>query len=70
MRGDEVASGVGEAVRRHRLVAGFTQEELAGRAEVSVRSLRDCAGRTRDHPYGGGTGVEDGSKPVDSGTEL
>lgn len=48
MRDDEVASGVGEAVRRHRLVAGFTQEELAGRAGVSVRTLRDLEhGRVR-----------------------
>lgn len=39
---------VGTAVRRHRLAAGFTQEELALRAGVSVRTLRDLErGRIR-----------------------
>jgi DNA-binding SARP family transcriptional activator/tetratricopeptide (TPR) repeat protein/DNA-binding XRE family transcriptional regulator len=46
--GDEAGSVVGAAVRRHRLAAGFTQEELAGRAGVSVRTLRDLErGRIR-----------------------
>jgi DNA-binding SARP family transcriptional activator/tetratricopeptide (TPR) repeat protein/DNA-binding XRE family transcriptional regulator len=39
---------VGEVVRRHRLAAGLTQHELAERAGISVRALRDLEhGRIR-----------------------
>jgi transcriptional regulator with XRE-family HTH domain len=40
---DSGAPGVGFAasLRRHRLAAGLTQEELAGRSGVGVRTLRE-----------------------------
>jgi tetratricopeptide (TPR) repeat protein/transcriptional regulator with XRE-family HTH domain len=39
--------GFGSLLRQHRLAAGLTQEELAGRAEVSVRAISDLErGRT------------------------
>src|SRR5215472_4982637 len=41
-------SGIGGLVRARRRAAGWTQEELAGRAGVSVGALRDLEqGRTR-----------------------
>jgi DNA-binding SARP family transcriptional activator/tetratricopeptide (TPR) repeat protein len=46
--GGGTASPVGEALRRHRLAAGLTQDELARRAGISVRGLRDLEqGRIR-----------------------
>jgi DNA-binding SARP family transcriptional activator/Tfp pilus assembly protein PilF len=42
------AAGPGELLRRHRLRAGVDQKELAGRAGLSVRGLRDIEhGRVR-----------------------
>ena len=42
------ASGPGELLRRHRLRVGVDQQELAGRAGLSVRALRDIEhGRVR-----------------------
>jgi DNA-binding SARP family transcriptional activator/Tfp pilus assembly protein PilF len=46
--GGEAVSQVGEVIRRHRLAAGLNQHELAGRAGISVRALRDLEqGRIR-----------------------
>jgi DNA-binding SARP family transcriptional activator/tetratricopeptide (TPR) repeat protein/DNA-binding XRE family transcriptional regulator len=45
---DQASSRVGMAIRRRRLAAGLTQRELAERAGVSVRGLRDLEqGRIR-----------------------
>ena len=35
---------LGQLIRRHRLQSGLTQEQLADRAEVSIRTLRDVEG--------------------------
>jgi DNA-binding SARP family transcriptional activator/DNA-binding XRE family transcriptional regulator len=44
---DERARRLGELIRQHRKAAGLTQEDLAGRARVSVGALRDLEqGRT------------------------
>ncbi|GIF63886.1 XRE family transcriptional regulator [Asanoa ishikariensis] len=39
--GDEHAAHVGATIRRHRVAAGLTQDELARQAGLSVRSVRD-----------------------------
>jgi transcriptional regulator with XRE-family HTH domain len=45
------SSGFAAVVRRHRLAAGFTQEQLAERASLSLRTVGDIErGRTR-RPY-------------------
>src|ERR1700759_4049604 len=38
---DQGGSGFAAVLRRHRLRAGLTQEELAARAAVGVRTVRD-----------------------------
>src|SRR5215831_8590307 len=38
---DQGASGFAVVLRRHRLRAGLTQEELAARAAIGVRTVRD-----------------------------
>lgn len=41
----------GELLRRHRLAAGLTQEELAERAGLSRRGISDLERGARSHPY-------------------
>jgi tetratricopeptide (TPR) repeat protein/transcriptional regulator with XRE-family HTH domain len=41
----------GELLRRHRLAAGLTQQELAERAAVSVRGISALEQGERQHPY-------------------
>ncbi len=41
----------GDLLRRHRLAAGLTQEELAGRAGLSVRGLSDLERGARRAPH-------------------
>jgi predicted ATPase/transcriptional regulator with XRE-family HTH domain len=45
------ASGFGALLRQHRLAAGLTQEELAGRAGLSTRGLSDLERGVRRAPY-------------------
>src|SRR5580658_10520651 len=44
-------SDFGPVLRRRRLAAGLTQEELAVRAGLSVRALRDLERGTTTRPY-------------------
>lgn len=39
--GNELGSGIGALIQRHRRLAGLTQEELAERTELSVRAIRN-----------------------------
>jgi transcriptional regulator with XRE-family HTH domain len=48
-----VAGGFGEALRRRRIEAGFTQEELAERAGMSARGVQDLERGVRRKPYPG-----------------
>jgi transcriptional regulator with XRE-family HTH domain len=41
----------GDLLRRHRLAAGLTQEELAERASLSRRGISDLERGARSHPY-------------------
>ncbi len=41
----------GEQLRRHREAAGLTQEELAGRAAISVNAVGALERGERRHPY-------------------
>ena len=41
----------GDLLRRHRLAAGLTQEELAERANLSRRGISDLERGARTHPY-------------------
>jgi predicted ATPase/DNA-binding XRE family transcriptional regulator len=41
----------GDLLRRHRLIAGLTQEELAERAGLSRRGISDLERTARSHPY-------------------
>ena len=41
----------GDLLRRHRLAAGLTQEELAERASMSARGISDLERGARSHPY-------------------
>jgi transcriptional regulator with XRE-family HTH domain len=41
----------GDLLRRHRLAAGLTQEELAERAGLSRRGISDLERTARSHPY-------------------
>jgi transcriptional regulator with XRE-family HTH domain len=41
----------GELLRRHRLAAGLTQEDLAERAGLSARGISDLERGARSHPY-------------------
>jgi predicted ATPase/DNA-binding CsgD family transcriptional regulator/transcriptional regulator with XRE-family HTH domain len=41
----------GELLRAYRVAAGLTQEELAGRADLSVRGIADLERGTRRFPY-------------------
>jgi transcriptional regulator with XRE-family HTH domain len=41
----------GDLLRRHRLVAGLTQEELAEQAGLSRRGISDLERTARSHPY-------------------
>jgi non-specific serine/threonine protein kinase len=41
----------GDLLRRYRLAAGLTQEELAARAQVSPRAISDLERGTRTHPW-------------------
>src|SRR5579872_5041574 len=45
------ALGFGETLRRYRLAAGLTQEELAERAHLSVRAISDLERGARRAPY-------------------
>jgi transcriptional regulator with XRE-family HTH domain len=49
----KVAGGFGEALRRRRIEAGFTQEELAERAGMSARGVQDLERGIRRNPYPG-----------------
>src|SRR6266536_4072552 len=42
---------LGERLRRHRLEAGLTQEELAGQAGLSLRAVSDLERGIRRYPY-------------------
>ena len=44
-------SAFGELLRRHRLAAGLTQEELAGRSGLSVRAVADMERGRTARPY-------------------
>ena len=44
-------SPFGDLLRRHRLAAGLTQEELAERAGLSRRGISDLERTARSHPY-------------------
>lgn len=46
-------SAFGELLRRHRTLAGLTQEELAERARISVRAVSDLERGARRSPYRG-----------------
>src|SRR5437764_7895090 len=43
----------GDLLRRYRLAAGFTQEELAERAQVSPRAISDLERGARSRPWRG-----------------
>src|SRR5918999_5140329 len=43
--------GFGELLKRYRLNAGLTQEELAERADLSVRGVSDLERGVRTRPY-------------------
>jgi predicted ATPase/DNA-binding XRE family transcriptional regulator/Tfp pilus assembly protein PilF len=45
------APAFGELLRQHRLAAGFTQEELAERARISVRAISDLERGVRRAPH-------------------
>src|SRR4051794_34432492 len=49
----DAALSFGDLLRRYRLAAGLTQEELAERASLSVRGLSDLerGSRTRPRPH-------------------
>ncbi|MBO0731566.1 MAG: helix-turn-helix transcriptional regulator [Acidimicrobiaceae bacterium] len=47
----ELAEPIGTWVRQQRLAAGLTQEELAERSGVSVRTISDLERRRTQHPY-------------------
>ena len=46
------APSFGDLLRRHRVAAGLTQEELAERASLSARGISDLERGARAHPYG------------------
>ena len=50
-------STFGDTLRRHRLAAGLTQEELAARAGLSVREVSDLERGVRRHPHGDTVGL-------------
>jgi DNA-binding SARP family transcriptional activator len=81
---DELNDGVGAVLRRHRIAAELTQEELAGRAGLSIRALRNIEQNRvrRPHPRsvqrltatlgltGASAGWPDAGSSVDSGLRV
>src|SRR2546421_10007084 len=45
------SSTFGDLLRRYRLAAGLTQEELAGRAQISPRAISDLERGARNRPW-------------------